>query len=324
MPKGRYRLERSGRCAALAVRLPVFAAAAAIAVSLVASAQHRMLCVGNDKIAVVSSNGKAEWELPWKGGTHDLHVLKNGNILAVRDAHVVVEVDATAKKDVWSYDSATSNGNSGKRVEVHAIQPLADDDVMIAESGPARIIEVDRKGTLRKTIRLKVDKPDPHRDTRLARKLDDGHYLVCHEGDGVVREYDGDGNVVWEFSVPLFGQTPVPGHGPEAFGNQVFSALRLKNGDTLIGTGNGHAILEVTPEKKIVWEVHQNDLQGVTLAWVTTVALSPGGHILFGNCHAGPGQPQIIEIERDSRHVIWKFERFDLLGNDLTNSVLLD
>lgn len=290
----------------------------------VAGAEHRVLCVGNDTLAVVAPDGKVEWEMPWKGGTHDLHVLPNGNLLAVRDGHVVVEVDRKSKADVWTYDSAARNGNEGKRVEVHAIQPLDGGSVMIAESGPTRLIEVDRKGMLLKSIALKVDKPDPHRDTRLARKLDNGNYLVCHEGDGVVREYDGDSNVVWEFPVPLFGKDPKPGHGPEAFGNQVFGAIRLTNGNTLIGAGNGHAVLEVTPEKRIVWEVHQNDLPGITLAWVTTVTMKPNGNIIFGNCHAGPGQPQIIEIEHDSRHAIWTFDHYDLLGNDLTNSVVLD
>lgn len=289
-----------------------------------AGAEHRVLCSANDKLVVVSPGGEVEWEVPWKGGTHDLHVLPNGNLLAIRDGHVVVEVDRATKKDVWTYDSAAMNGNAGKRVEVHAIQPLADGNVMIAESGPARIIEVDRQGTLLKSIALKVDKPDPHRDTRLARKVDSGNYLVCHEGDGVVREYDGGGKVVWEFPVPLFGKEPKPGHGPESFGNQVFGAIRMKNGNTLIGTGNGHAVIEVTPEKEIVWEVHQNDLAGITLAWITTVMMKPNGNVVFGNCHAGPGQPQIVEIEHDSRHVIWTFAHFDMLGNDMTNSVLLD
>ncbi len=289
-----------------------------------AGAEHRVLCVGNDKLAVVQPDGKIDWEMPWKGGTHDLHVMKNGNILAVRDGHVVVEVDRAGKTEVWSYDSAKMNGNEGKRVEVHAVQPLENGDVMIAESGPARIIEVSRKGELKKSVALKVDKPDPHRDTRLARKLENGNYLVSHEGDGVVREYDGGSKVVWEFPVPLFGKERKDGHGPEAFGNQAFSAIRLKNGNTLIGTGNGHSVLEVTPEKKIVWEVHQNDLTGITLAWVTTLDVRPNGNIVLGNCHAGAGQPQIVEIEHDSRHVIWAFAHFDLLGNDLTNSVVLD
>jgi hypothetical protein len=94
--------------------------------------------------------------------------------------------------------------------------------------------------------------------------------------------------VVWEYAVPLFGREPRPGHGPEAFGNQVFSALRLPSGDTLIGTGNGHSVLEVTPSKEIVWSVRQHDLPGITLAWVTTLQVLPNGHIVLGNCHAGP------------------------------------
>ncbi len=300
------------------------AALACVAGATCAIAQHRVLAVGNDKLVIVKPDGEVEWEMPWKGGTHDLHVLDNGNIMAIRNAREVVEIDRATKQDVWSYNAAESNGNSGKPVEVHAIQPLAGGKVMIAESGPGRIIEVDRTGKLLKSTALVVSKPDAHRDTRIARKLDNGNYLVSHEGDGVIKEYSGDdGKVVWEYPVPMFGKEPKPGHGPDAFGNQAFSAIRLKNGNTLIGTGNGHSILEVTPDKKIIWEVHQNDLQGITLAWVTTLDVLPNGHLVIGNCHAGPGQPQIVEIERDSRHVIWAFDQFELLGNDLTNSVIL-
>jgi hypothetical protein len=195
---------------------------------------------------------------------------------------------------------------------------------MIAESGPARIIEVNRTGTLLKTVPLKVDQPHPHRDTRLARKLDSGNYLVCHEGDGVVREYDGaSGAVVWEYAVPLFDRPRKDGHGPEAFGNQVFGALRLANGNTLIATGNGHSVLEVNPAKEIVWALHQQDLPGITLAWVTTLEVLPNGHYVIGNCHAGPGQPQLIEIDPATRAVVWRLDRYDDFGNDVSNSVLL-
>ena len=30
------------------------------------------------------------------------------------------------------------------------------------------------------------------------RKLENGHYLVCHEALAKVREYDGDGKIAWE------------------------------------------------------------------------------------------------------------------------------
>lgn len=300
-----------------------FVAALCILAGLSAQAQHTVLLQGGDRLVRVAPDGAIEWEIPW-GGIHDIHVLQNGHIMVQQDMHGVAEIDPQTKAVVWSYDAAANNGNAGKKVEVHAFQPLADGGVMIAESGPARLIEIDRDGTLRKEIKLKVNNPHPHMDTRLVRKLDNGHYLLCHEGDGVVREYDGEGNVVWEYEVPLFGKERADGHGPEAWGNKTFCALRLSNGNTLLSTGNGHGVLEVTPEKEIVWQLAQNDLPGITLAWVTTLEVLPNGHLVIGNCHAGPGQPMLIELEQKSRKIVWRFDRYDDFGNNVSNSILLD
>lgn len=286
-------------------------------------AQHRVITQGNGKLAMVDERGQIEWEMKW-GGIHDIHILDSGNILTRRGRSEVVEIDPQTKDIVWSYDSAKRNGNEGEQVEIHAFQPLAGDNVMIAESGPARIIEVNRDGKILSQIKLKVDNPHPHMDTRLARKLANGHYLVCHEGDGVLREYDGDGKVVWEYEVPMFGKQAQPGHGPESFGNKLFGAVRLKNGNTLIATGNGHSVIEVTPDKQIVWHLQQNDLPGITLAWVTTLEVLPNGNYVIGNCHAGAGQPLLVEVEPKSKKVVWTFDHFDTFGNSVSNSQLMD
>ena len=286
-------------------------------------AGHRVIMGGNGRLAIVNADGDIEWEMKW-GGIHDIHVLPNGRIMLQERMQKIVEIDPKTKKIVWSYDAANSNGNKGKRVEVHAFQPLANGRIMIAESGPARILEIDRDGKIHHQFQLKVDHPHPHRDTRLVRKIANGNYLVCHEGDGVLREYDGKtGDVVWDFAVPLFGKARKGGHGPEAFGNQLFGAVRLKNGNTLIATGNGHSVLEVTPEKKIAWELHQDDLPNITLAWVTTLEVLPNGNYVIGNCHAGPKNPLLIEIEPKSKRVVWQFDRFDLFGNSAPNSQIL-
>lgn len=286
-------------------------------------AAERVLLQGQGRLAIVNAAGDVTWEMPW-GGIHDLHVLPNGHIFVQQGAAKVVEIDPETKQVVWSYDSATQNGNAGKKIEVHAFQPLPDGSLMIAESGVARIIEVDRDGKLLKEIALNVDHPHPHTDTRLARKLPSGNYLVCHEGDGVVREYDGpSGQLVWEYAVPMFGKPAKGGHGPEAFGNKCFAAVRLENGNTLVATGNGHSVLEVTPAKEIVWQIHQNDLPGITLAWVTTLEVLPNGHYLIGNCHAGPGQPILIELDPHTKAVTWKLMGHEQFGNDVSNSQVL-
>ena len=289
-----------------------------------AEAAQRVILQGNGKLTIVKPDGSNEWELNW-GGIHDIHVAKNGHIFVQQGAAKVAEIDPATKQVVWSYDSATQNGNAGKKIEVHAFQPLADGRLMIAESGAGRIIEVDRDGKLLKEVKLKVNHPHPHTDTRLARKLTSGNYLVCHEGDGFVREYDAkSGEIVWEYEVPLFGKQPKGGHGPEAFGNKCFAAVRLPNGNTLVSTGNGHSVLEVTADKQIVWKIEQNDLTGITLAWVTTLEVLPNGNYLIGNCHAGPHQPLLIELNPKTKEVVWKFERHATFGNDVSNSQVLD
>ena len=282
-----------------------------------------MLLQGGDRLAIVEADGTISWEMPW-GGIHDLHLLANGNILVQQGRSAVAEIDRHTQQVVWRYDSGESPENAGQRVEVHAFQPLADGRLMIAESGSARIIEINRRGEIEKQFPLVVDHPNPHTDTRLARKLESGHYLVAHEADGKVREYDPSGTVVWEYEVPMFDREPARGHGPEAFGNRLFAALRLANGNTLIATGNGHSVLEVTPQKEIVWKLQQDDLPGIRLAWVTTLEVLPSGNLVIGNCHAGPGQPLLVEIEPASKRVVWVLDRFDDFGNNVSNSLLLD
>jgi outer membrane protein assembly factor BamB len=287
-------------------------------------AGHRVLMQGNGKLAIVSAEGEVTWEMPW-AGIHDIHVLPNGHIMTQQGMKKIVEIDPATKKVVWSYDATQSNGNAGRRVEVHSFQPLEGGRVMIAESGPARIIEIDREGTLLKETKLKINQPNAHSDTRLVRKLDNGHYLVCHEADGFAREYNSEnGEVVWEYEVPLFDKPRRGGHGPEAFGNQLFAAVRLKSGNTLIATGNGHSVIEVTPEKEIVWKIEQNDLPEITLAWVTTLEVLPNGNYVIGNCHAGPDNPLLIEIDPKTKKVIWTFDQFELFGNSAPNSQVLD
>ena len=278
----------------------------------VSSVRHSVIASDKGRIVRYSAQGDAVWEYSGIHQVHTLQQLPNGNILCQQDWRKIIEISPNGMV-VWSYDART-NGNQGRKLEVHAFQRLPNGNTMIVENGVGRIIEVDRHGTLQHKLRYTVDPLHAHSDVRMAHHLDNGHYLLAHEKEGRVTEYDHVGAIVWDYDVPLFGRQPKSGHGPEAFGNQVYNALRLWNGNTLIATGNGHSVLEVTPQKKIVWQIQQNDLPGITLAWVTTLEVLPGGNIIIGNCHAGPKNPQMIEVTRD-KQVVWTFRDFDLLGN---------
>ena len=211
---------------------------------------HRVLAADASKqrIGIVDEEGALVWEYPIQQ-IHDLHRLDDGNLLFQTSWTRIVEV-SPEKELVWSYD---------------------------AESGPARILEVDRAGDIVHVMEMKLENPHHHYDTRLDRKLENGNYLVCHEGHHqLVREYEPDGRVAWEY----------------APGSRIFSAVRLETGNTLIGTGEGHGVIEVTPDGQTAWSLESDDLPGITLAWVTTVEALPNGHLVIGNCHAGAEQLQ--------------------------------
>lgn len=264
---------------------------------------------GKNVVAICDADGKVLWSHTTAGpktghaGHHDVQFLDNGNILYHDNWTTLVEMTLD-KKVVWSYDSATSNGNKGKRVEVHAFRRLPNGLTMIAESGVGRIIEVDKTGVLQAEVKLK---PGGRQHTRMVRKLDTGNYLVCAENPGVVTEYNGKGEVVWEHPIKT----------------RVYGAIRLKGGNTLIASGGGASVVEVTPKGEVVWEI-KDRIPGteITLKWTTFLTELGNGNVVVGNCHAGEKSPQIFEVTRDKK-VVWQFNRYDVFGNGLACSQVL-
>ena len=294
---------------------------ALIAHSDAAEPAYRVLAQDRGHIAIVNAQGTVEWEVECKHNSHDIARCENGNFLLHTGPTTVVEM-TPQKQIVWRYDAKPRPGFDG-RVEIHAFQRLPGGLTMIAESGNRRIVEVDYVGQIVKEIPLVVEHPDPHRDTRLARKLQNGHYLVCHEGDGAVREYDDDGKVIWTYRLDLAGRPRSPGHGPEGHGTEAFAALRLPSGNTLIACGNGNRVIEVTPSGQTVWSIEQDELPGIKLAWVTTLQLLPSGNLIVGNTHAGPTNPQLFEVTRD-KNVVWKWSDFEHFGNSTAAAMVLN
>ena len=281
----------------------------------------RVLAQDKGHVAIVNVHGTVEWEVECRHNSHDIARLEIGNLLLHVAPAKIAEMTPD-KHVVWAYEGKPKAPYTG-RVEIHAFQRLADGLTMVAESGNRRLVEVNQRGDVVKEVPLVVDKPDPHRDTRLARKLANGHYLVCHEGDGAVREYDSAGKVVWSYKLDLAGRPRSPGHGPEGHGTEVFSAIRLASGNTLIGCGNGNRVIEVNSIGETVWSIEQNELPGITLAWVTTLQVLPSGNIIIGNTHAGESNPQLIEVTRDKK-VVWTFRDFKTFGNSLAAAMVLD
>ena len=275
-----------------------FSVALLISVLVASAAQAQDLFLvsasyGKNVIALCERDGSVLWQFktggPKRGhtGHHEIQMLDNGNILFHDDWDTVKEMklDGTV---VWSHKSSN----------VHAFTRLADGNTMIAESGSGRILLVNKAG---KVVSATPLGKDGRGSTRQAEVLSNGNYLVCAEGPGTVTEYNKKGDIVWEYEIKT----------------RVYGAIRLKNGNTVICSGSGNSVVEVSPEKKVVWQVKsQVPDTDIALKWTTCLKELPNGHLLIGNCHAGPDSPQIFELDKD-RKVTWEYNEFELVGNGM-------
>lgn len=247
---------------------------------------------GGNKVCLVDKDGRIVWQHPARR-PQDVWVLPSGNILF---SHIKGVKEVTRdKKVVWEFKTAPRN-------EVHACQPLPGGKVMIAESGPMRIVEVDREGTITREVKLTTKCKRAHGQMRCARKLANGNYIVGQYSDGVVREYDPTGRIVREIR-----QKP------------AFGGIRLPNGNTLIATGDGHRIYEVDRNDRVVWEIKENDLPGNPLRFIAGMQRLPNGNTLVcnwgGHGHVGK-QPQIFEVTRDKKVVgeVFDYKQFSTIS----------
>jgi hypothetical protein len=285
---------------------------------------------GNGQLLAFDGAGRVLWTKPHPHGAHDFQRLDDGTMLVHAAANRIDEIPADGGAPTWSYTARPVAPYDGP-VEIHGFERLSDGLTMVAETGNRRIVEVDRAGTVVRRVPLQCERPDWHHDTRRVRKTSAGTYLVCHEPLGLVREYDASGKIVWEFAIPLAeGREASPGQ--QGHGTAVFSALRLANGNTLIGGGNNNRVLEVNPAKEIVWSIGHDELRDTTpggegrtirLRWVTGVEALSDGRVLLVNTHAGPDEPQVVLVARDKR-VLWALRDFARLGNDACIAWSLD
>jgi Mala s 1-like protein len=251
-------------------------------------AQHPFICADSyaGKVAVVSADGKIEWEYKCNA-PQDCWRLPNGNYLF---CHIRGALEVTPdKKIVWEYKSGTNT-------EVNACQPLSDGHVLVVECGPSRIVEVDRDGKIAKEIKLTLPPPNVklHDQFRGVRKTQDGHYFVSRKGEHIVEELDNDGKSLRQIKVP----------------GDVHEVVPLPGGHLLIACGDGHKVIELDASEKVVWELNENDLPGNRLRLMAGCQRLPNGNTIFcnwlGHGHVKDAQAHFFEITPDKK-IVWEY-----------------
>lgn len=275
-------------------------------------AQHPFLYAGEwdfrypDQTMFVVRDGKVVWtytiKLKDEAGEiaefSDATMLSNGNILFARKTGAGLVTPE--KKLLWNYDAP-------KGFEVHVVQPVGLDRVMLVQNGnPAKMMIVNlTTGQTEKEFVLPTGNPaKQHGHFRRARLTPAGTLLAAHMDNNKVAEYNMEGKEVWALAVL-----------------SPWAAVRLHNGNTLV-TSNRGFVREFTPAGDVVWEFSQKDLPDIRILGLQEANRLANGNTVISNwCPGGlkdpkdwPGSVQIIEVTPDKK-VVWALRSWDEPAN---------
>lgn len=134
-----------------------------------------------------------------------------------------------------------------------------------------------------------------HTQFRRVRMTAAGTFLVPHKDMDKVVEYDKTGKEIWSVNVPV-----------------PWSAVRLKNGNTLVSSGSTQVIREFNPKGEIVWQFTQADVPDIRLFSLQEAdRLANGNTVISSWCPNAVKDPkdwpqtvQVLEMTPDKK-LVW-------------------
>jgi len=248
--------------------------------------RHSYLVMGG-RTAIIDEQGQPEWE--YTGGTRDGFVLPTGNVLLAFGDRV--EEVARDKTVVFSYRLDPVNG------EISTAQRLDDGNTLVTELGAKpRLLEVNPKGKVVLEVPLQPETDNTHMQTRMARQLKNGNYLVPHLLAFAVKEYKPDGTVVNTF------RTDLEDLGGRAAENWPFTAIRLDNGHTVASLTHGNKVVEMNARGEVVWKVTNDDVNGLFKDPCGSQRLANGNTVI--GSHAASTGISMVEVTPE-KQIVW-------------------
>ena len=266
------------------------------------TSQHPFLYAGEwdtrkplEQSMFIVRDGKVVWQytMPLRTASgavqefDDATLLANGNIIFSKMSGAgMVSPD---KKIVWEYPAPPGT-------EIHSCQSVGKDRVLIMRNGnPAQAMIINTAtGKTEKEIPIPTTVTGTHGQFRHIRMTRAGTILVPHMSEGKVVEYDQEGREVWSVKAP-----------------SVWSAVRLKNGNTLIAGDAKKYVREVNPKGETVWELTQADVPDIKLFNTQTANRLSNGNTVICNWCAGnnktqewAGTVQVFEVTPEKK-VVW-------------------
>jgi outer membrane protein assembly factor BamB len=251
--------------------------------------KHSFLTLGGQTV-IIGEKDEVLWS--YRGGSRDGFVLPNGNVL-IAFAKSVEEV-TRANEVVFSYKLDSRNK------EIGTTQRLYNGNTLITELGDQpRLLEVNPAGKIVLEVPLQPETDNAHMQTRMARQLKNGNFLVPHLLAFAVKEYAPDGTIVNTFKTDLAEL----GGRPEE--NWPFTAIRIDNGNTVVSLTHGNKVVELNPSGEIVWKITNDDVDGWFADPCGSQRLANGNTVI--GSHARQEGVFLIEVTPEKK-IVWRSE----------------
>jgi hypothetical protein len=254
--------------------------------------RHSFFIAGPSFTGIIDEVGNEAWSAG-RPAARDGYVLENSNVL-IAWSDEVKEFKRIGNEVVFNYKKSAENK------EIGTVERLENGNTLITELGPKpRLLEVNAAGKIVLEFPLQPETDNAHMQTRMARKLANGNYLVPHLLAFKVKEYTAKGEVVKEF------KTDFEELGGRKAENWPFTAIRLANGNTLVNLTHGNKTVELDPAGKVVWLVSNDDFPSKPFADPCGGQRLPNGNTVIAS-YGSRGDIKIFEVTPEKK-IVWQY-----------------
>ena len=227
---------------------------------------------GAELIAIGWPSGQIQWRVP-NGAGLDVHALPNGHALFTNHAtHKVIEIDAR-QKEIWSLGAEVGLDTP------FSVRRLANGNTLVTDAKGARVTEFTPQGA----IAWKWEKPEmADLWPRMSRQTPAGTILMTFQKGGTVFELNREGKAIWEYKVD-------PSRLP-------YQAIRLANGNTLIGLVDPGEVIEVDKSGRTVRSIGGAGSK-LRFGWIAGLDVLPSGGIMIADFTAR----RVVEVDASGK-----------------------
>ncbi len=231
-----------------------------------------------DAISIINDEGLLQWQYRDIDHPQDIDITEDGRIFCSQKTGA--KMITIGYEEQWKYNAPDGTENP-------VAQVLGNSRFLVGNEGSGKLYEINSEGKILKGIQLSTEDKSSHGQFRFCNKTKEGTYLTPLTNDGKVKEFDERGKVLFDF-----GDFNAP-----------VSAIRLNNGNTLIGSfrkldefdKNGNLIRSLNP-------VTQGNLSGdYEGGHVTGLVELEDGNIAFAFYHNVKDWPDIFVVNRNNK-----------------------